>query len=102
MAGILDRPFVWSTGSVLLVLLLWEGAVGAGALDPVFASSPSRVLRALVDLFGQADFWADLWVSAVEFGLGFGAAVVTGLLLGLATGWYRRLRAALEPLVAGL
>jgi NitT/TauT family transport system permease protein len=86
----------------MLVLLAWEAVSALGALDPLFVSSPSRVCVALVTLLFEASFWEDLRVSAVEFAVGFGAAVVTALWLGLLAGWYRRFNAAIDPLVSGL
>src|SRR5204863_5709040 len=65
-------------------------------------SSPSRAGVALVTLLFEGSFWEDLRVSAVEFAVGFGAAVVTALGLGLLAGWYRRFNAAIDPLVSGL
>jgi NitT/TauT family transport system permease protein len=96
------RQLYWSAGSPALVLLAWEILAAVGILDPVFVSSPLRVGAALVGLFGDGSFWRDLWISGLEFAIGFAAAVVTALGLGLAAGWYRRLGAAIDPLVAGL
>jgi ABC-type nitrate/sulfonate/bicarbonate transport system permease component len=96
------RQLVWSASSPALLLLAWETAATVGVVDPLFVSSPSRIAAALVNLTREASFWKDLQVSAVEFGVGFVAAVVTALALGLVAGWYRRIDAAIDPLLSGL
>jgi NitT/TauT family transport system permease protein len=96
------RQLLWSASSPVLALLAWETVVALGALDPLFVSSPSRVAAALVGLAGEAGFWTDLRISAIEFAIGFAAAVVTALTLGLLAGWYRRVNAAIDPLLSGL
>jgi ABC-type nitrate/sulfonate/bicarbonate transport system permease component len=102
LGGFLDQRLLWSVGSSLAILLGWEAATATGLLDPLFVSSPARVGLALSGLFEDPAFWVDLRVSAVEFAVGFGAAVVTALVIGLLAGWYRRFGAAIAPLISGL
>jgi NitT/TauT family transport system permease protein len=89
-------------GSPLVVLLAWELLPRLGVLDPLFVGSPTGVLAAFAALLRDPGFWEDLRVSGVEFGVGFGLAVLTALVLGLLAGWYRRFNAAIDPLVSGL
>jgi NitT/TauT family transport system permease protein len=102
VAGAARQQLMWSAGTPALLLLAWEASGALGVVDPLFVSSPSRVAAALAGLLWEAGFWVDLRVSAVEFGIGFGAAVVTAIALGLLAGWYRRFNAAIDPLLSGL
>jgi NitT/TauT family transport system permease protein len=94
----------WIIGSatVLSFLLLWEAFTRSGAINPILLSSPTDVARAGAGLFASGEIWKDLWVSGVEFAVGFGLSVLLGIPLGLAVGWYRRLHFALDPFLSAL
>jgi ABC-type nitrate/sulfonate/bicarbonate transport system permease component len=62
-------------GTLAAFLLLWQAFGESGLIDPLFISSPTRVLRAGYGLMHDRDFWNDLGVSGSEFILGYGAAV---------------------------
>src|SRR5262249_52751556 len=85
--------------SVGLFLALWEGAVASGAIDPLFVSSPSRIVATARQTIDDPDFWRDLSVSAREFAYGYVVAILIGVPLGLLTGWYRRLQYLLGPVI---
>ena len=105
--------------SVVLFLLLWEGfargwwaellqpllgpQAARFALKPIFISSPTRIAVAAYRMFVvTGEIWKDLGWSALEFALGLALALVIGIPLGLAGGWYRRLSYAIEPFLAAL
>jgi ABC-type nitrate/sulfonate/bicarbonate transport system permease component len=88
---------------VLLVaggLLLWEAASRAGLLSSLLYPPPSAIGRAIGRAIGGGDLAAHLAASAARIGAGFGVGGGGGLLLGLLMGWSRRVRLALDPLVA--
>ena len=87
--------------AILVFAALWELLPGLGLVNPLFTSSPSRILQAAVWLF-QHGFWNDLGVSAEEFGLGMVAAFLVGIPGGILLGWYRRLNAMFDPFVQGI
>ena len=80
----------------------WEAVVAAGWVDPLFVSSPSRILRAGATLFGTGQIWPHIRVSIYEFLLGFGLAVATGIPVGMLAGWYSKVFALANPFIAGL
>ena len=88
-------------GTLLTLLLGWELLAWSGWVKPLFISSPSRIWRAAQWLFANG-LWTDIRVSLVEFGGGFALALLLGAPLGLALGWYQRLRAMFDPLVSAL
>lgn len=83
----------------LTLLLTWEALSRSGLVDPLFVSSPTRVVQAGLALMQEPDFWNDLRISGTEFALGYGAAAVVGILLGLAVGLSKRLDYLLAPFV---
>lgn len=88
--------------SMLAFLALWEAVVRAGLVNPLFTSSPSRIVAAAFEMFADGSIYGHLWVSAKEFFSGFALAIVIGVPLGILMGWYSRVNAVLEPFVSAL
>jgi NitT/TauT family transport system permease protein len=97
--GFKDRAL--SIAVMVLFLLVWELLPRLELVNPVFTSSPIRIVEAAQWLFANG-FWHDIKVSAVEFVLGFGLAMLLGIPIGIELGWNRWLRAAFEPFVVVL
>jgi ABC-type nitrate/sulfonate/bicarbonate transport system permease component len=104
---------------VVLFLVFWEGAergwwadllrpfIGPAAarwqLKPIFISSPTLIARTAFRMFFiTGEIWRDIGWSSLEFVLGVGLAILVGIPLGLAAGWYRRFSYAVEPFLAAL
>jgi ABC-type nitrate/sulfonate/bicarbonate transport system permease component len=96
------ESFFLSLSAVVVFLVFWEASVMLGWANPLFTSSPSRILVAGYEMFGDGSIYPDLAVSGEEFVLGYGLAVVVGVPLGILMGWYSRLNAVLDPFVNAL
>ncbi len=94
----------WLLGSLSMLAFLgaWEIVVRAGLVNPLFTSSPSRIVAAAIEMFADQSFYGHVEVSAEEFFSGFALAIVIGVPLGIAMGWYSRVNAILEPFVSAL
>ena len=88
--------------TLLALLLIWQGSVSLGLIDPLFVSSPARIWQAGRALMDDPDFWRDARVSATEFAIGYRAAIALAIPLGLATGWYKRAQYVIGPFVDAL
>ena len=97
-----NENLILGTISVIAFLLFWEASVALGWANPLFTSSPSRIWTAGYTMFRDGSIYPDLAVSAEEFVLGYGLAVVVGVPLGILMGWYSRLNAVLDPFVNAL
>jgi ABC-type nitrate/sulfonate/bicarbonate transport system permease component len=87
----------------LIVVPLWEGVVAAGIIKKVTLSSPSLIVKAAVnDLIITRSLWDHLFQSSQQFVLGLGLALVTGVILGLALGLFRRLNFVLDPWLSAI
>jgi NitT/TauT family transport system permease protein len=85
------------TLGIAILLLLWEIGAATGYLNRVIMSSPSGVLRAFQTEVARGQIWSHLWVSILEFTLGFLLAAVAGIAIGLAAGWSRRAYYLIDP-----
>jgi NitT/TauT family transport system permease protein len=82
-------------------VIIWELLPALGLVHPLFTSSPSRIFIAAKWLAANV-LWADIVVSATEFGIGFALSVAVGVPLGIFLGWYPRWRALFDPLISML
>ncbi len=97
-----NENLILGTSATLIFLIVWELAVDAGGVNPLFTSSPSRIAAAAAEMFADGSIWGHLQVSAIEFAIGYSAAIVIGVPLGILMGWYGRLNAILDPFVSAL
>jgi len=83
----------------IAMLVIWEGAVHLFRIPEFFLPPPTTVARAMYDYWPAIyrNSMITLWSTLV----GFGLAVVFGLLLGLLVGWSRSIYAGLYPLMIG-
>ena len=88
--------------AVLAALLAWEVSAGIGLIDPLYASSPIRIIAMAAEYFTSPTAWEDIRVSGTQFVVGFALAVVVGITLGIAIGWYKYVDYALDPFVTFL
>jgi NitT/TauT family transport system permease protein len=79
--------------------LTWEFAARANLISTYFLGSPGGVIDAGIREVQLPRFWGDVAVSFFEFSVGYIAAVVLGIPLGMLLGWSRRLGWLLEPVV---
>jgi NitT/TauT family transport system permease protein len=86
--------------------LVWELVAASGMVQRLFLPSPPEVARKLVELTRQPfvgyTLQQHLLSSFGRFGMGFVLAVLIGVPLGLAMGWFRWLDAVVSPLFDAL
>jgi ABC-type nitrate/sulfonate/bicarbonate transport system permease component len=94
------EALVLGTVSVVGVLVAWQLVANAKVI-PVFFPGPAAIAEALVKLFTdpRSEIWLDLATSGQEVLIGYGGAIVVGLIIGLLMGWYLRFQYALDPWV---
>lgn len=94
-----DRHDKLVTGVVSLAvfLILWQVAAQAGWINHLFFSSPLEIVRAAAAEVQVPRFWDDVRQSTFEFVVGFSAAFLLAIPIGLALGWYRALGDLLDP-----
>jgi NitT/TauT family transport system permease protein len=103
LRGALWRPSreVWiSILSVVVVLALWEAAVDFNWLDSAFLVAPSAIVRATVELAVDGELFGHIRATLARMSVGFIVGSFLGLVVGLAMGWSKEIRAAVDPFVS--
>jgi NitT/TauT family transport system permease protein len=93
------EPLIIGTLSVVTALTAWQLVANARIYSILFLHGPWDVAQAFVKIFQTDDIWLDIATSGSEMGIGYGLAIVVGLVLGLLMGWYTRFQYALDPFV---
>ena len=89
--------------AVLIVVALWEAVWSyTDWISPLFFSGPSAIAKAFWTSLTEGNLLADLAFSGKNFTIGFGIALVSGVVLGVIIGWYRRVRLILDPFLNAL
>jgi ABC-type nitrate/sulfonate/bicarbonate transport system permease component len=91
--------FLLGASGVVVFLALWEWAGTSGAVNPLFISAPSRIVRAYGSLIASGELGKDIAISGIEFLYGFGLAIIVGIPLGILMGWYKPIEAIFDPFV---
>jgi NitT/TauT family transport system permease protein len=89
------------SGGVFVFLFgLWEFASRTALIDPMFSSSPSKVLITGWELLSNGTLLKHTLASGKVFLTGFGLAVLLGVPIGVALGWFKFFNRAFSPLVS--
>ena len=95
-----NRDRLINVASPLALLALWEIATRTGLLDARFFPAPSQIFDTLVKLIENGALWKNTWASLQRLFWGTLLGGIPALLLGIAMGLYRPLRAIVDPLVS--
>ncbi|MEA2949105.1 MAG: hypothetical protein QOI40_4435, partial [Alphaproteobacteria bacterium] len=85
--------WVITIGSLVLLLGTWE--IFGRDINPVFGSYPSAIAEAFWQLAQTGKLWTALSDSLRPFFLGYGLAILIGVPIGLITGRFRVVEAAI-------
>jgi ABC-type nitrate/sulfonate/bicarbonate transport system permease component len=85
-----------------IILPLWELVVQLGYVKRVTLSSPSIIATTFVNDIANGVLWPHLALSGQNYVLGLGAALITGIPIGLALGLFRRLNYLFDPWLSAI
>jgi len=97
-----NKERLLSLFSPFLLLLLWEVLVQVGLLDKRFFPAPSSIVSTFTNLIATGELFKHLQASIGRIFVGFMLGAVPALIVGVAMGLSRWLRAFLSPMVAAL
>lgn len=89
--------FFWPAVSLTLLLAVWHYAV-AWTATQVFPS-PRLVEHGMLELIHKNILWKDIGDSLRRVAIGFGAATILGIPLGLTLGWYPAANQVVNPVM---
>jgi ABC-type nitrate/sulfonate/bicarbonate transport system permease component len=89
-------------GAVVLVLAIWQAMWSAGKISPLFLSGPSAIGKQFWETLWHGTLLADMGYSGLNFLIGFVLALVSGVVLGVIVGWYRKARLVFDPFLNAL
>jgi NitT/TauT family transport system permease protein len=90
---------ILALSSFAFFLVIWSILTYGRFIDPLFLPSPGRVFQAGYDLFSELGFSKDIANSVYRVMVGFIAAAVLGVPLGLIMGTFKVAEAITEPMV---
>lgn len=93
------RDAMISVASPFALLAIWEICVHLGAIDRRFFPAPSAIILAGYNLALSGQLHDNIFKSLARLGIGFAMGGLPALLIGVAMGISRPLRALVEPLI---
>src|SRR5690349_19770794 len=91
-----------SVFSLLGLLLMWDGLCRAGAVDHIFLPAPSQVLARALSMSDQGTLFYNVLASTRRVMVGFLAAVIVAIPLGILLGTSKVARAVFDPIISFL
>ena len=96
------EAFILGGGAVAITIAIWQALWAAGKISPLFLSGPSAIVKQFRYGVTQGTLLSDMAYSGTNFVIGFAAALVAGVVLGIIIGWYRKVRLLLDPFLNAL
>ena len=96
------EALVLGGGAVVLVLTIWQALWSAGKISPLFLSGPSAIAKQFWETLRHGTLLVDMGYSGLNFLVGFALALVSGVVIGVIVGWYRKARLLFDPFLNAL
>lgn len=93
---------IWQIALLIFLLAFWELSTRIGLVDAFFVSSPSRIIKTLIDMFADAEILGHIGITLYETLIGFLIATVLGSLIAILLSWNEKLRKILDPYIVVL
>jgi NitT/TauT family transport system permease protein len=94
------RDRIISVASPLGLLLAWEVAAQASLIDVRFFPAPSSIVGTLIDMAKAGELVENVRITLERIALGFVLGGVPAIVIGVAMGLWRPIRAMVDPLIA--
>lgn len=85
--------------SFVAILVLWQLIAKVSGVNPVALPPPTQVAVGWWQIAANGQLWTALGQTAESLGIGFGAAAVSGIALGVVMGLVRSVRYIVDPWV---
>lgn len=85
--------------SVFVALLAWQLVAGLIIKNKFILPSFFDVLISFVEVIVSGSLFTDIFISLLHFSIGIVSAFFIGIPLGIAMGWFKKINAAVDPLI---
>jgi NitT/TauT family transport system permease protein len=96
------QKYLAGTLSVVGGLLLWESVSRILIANPLFLAAPTQIAQAVYALTLTGEMGRHVWISSIEFVIGYVIASVIGIAFGFGMANSVRFKQALQPWISGL
>jgi ABC-type nitrate/sulfonate/bicarbonate transport system permease component len=93
------RERILSVSSPVVLLLAWEIAARFGFIDARFFPAPSKIIQSMVEMLMSGELIEHILISMQRIGLGFLLGGIPAIVIGIAMGISRSVRAFMDPLI---
>ena len=94
------RKIYLLSGITFWILFWWVMSIFVG--EKLFLPSPFTVIKTMLFLLGEKEFWSDISFSAVRVIISYGLSFVLALAFGIVGGGYEKVDILLSPLVKAM
>ena len=94
--------FATGLASIVGGLLIWEAISRFGVNNSLFLAAPSQILYAIWTLAKAGDLWKHIYISGIEFIVGYVIACILGVAIGLLMAESDRAKTILQPWISGI
>lgn len=95
------KKYILPLAAAIVTIIVWQLVAEYVVGDPFILPSFTDTVQAFFSVaFGQnGTLFIDIYKSLIHFAIGIGAALLVGIPLGMATGWFRNFDYATNPII---
>lgn len=87
---------------LIFIFALWEIAGDLKWIDPFLTSTPSRMIKNLIQLYAEGGLFKHIWITCFETILGFVIGTILGTLIAIILWWSDFISEVLDPYIVVL
>ena len=95
----IEKILIYSV-QILIIIgfnILWEYASNKGIINTFIYSSPSRMIKTIIDLYNQNNLFNHIWVTVYETVISFSLATILGTIIAIILWYSKFLYRVLDP-----
>lgn len=92
-------PWISTIASIVVLVIIWKLVIAVFNVSPFVLPQPEDVAKAFGSLVSESSTWPHVRTTLVESVVGFGIALVGGVVVGAVLGRVRWLERAMRPVV---
>lgn len=82
---------------LFLIIFIWEYLANKGLINTFISSSPSRILKTLINLYKDNNLFNHIWTTIYETIISFGLGTIIGLLIAIILWWNNFIYKIVDP-----